>query len=141
MSSKMTKRALAAIIVFLAVTGIALTVGIELALPPPNRAINVVVNSDGGYLQNVTVSCYGCVPFNDTVWVGTMTVGGTRVKMTDNTMKSTGISFYLGGETPKPKNSACASEFYTNSSCVYELGPFPFAFSFQFLEDLDGWNL
>ncbi len=60
MSSKMTKRALAAIIVFLAVTGIALTVGIESALPPPNRAINVVVNSDGGYLQNVTVSCYGC---------------------------------------------------------------------------------
>lgn len=108
---------------------------------PPSSQINVIVSPNGGYLQNITVSCHGCVPHDKAVWKGSVTIGTVTIPYQDATGNSTGITFKLASAVPITKDNPCHSDYWTNSSCVYPLGPFPLNMSFSFEKTSDGGML
>jgi hypothetical protein len=76
---------------------------------PGNPTINVPVINNGRLLQNITVSCFQCVPFARDKWEGVLTYGGVAVD----------VSYYGSGSSVGMKfNFALPSEIAQGSYCV-----------------------
>lgn len=102
---------------------------------PKESAINIQVTPEGGYFQNLTVSCYGCVASgNDKVlWQGVWKVGDIPLDINSTQPKSTGISLSSGVVVPITPSSPCYSGYTidSNSYCVYSVGPLPVTLAFN----------
>jgi hypothetical protein len=97
-------------------------------------AIYIQVTPQGGYFQNLTVSCYGCVAVtgNKNLWQGVMTVATAVVDINGTGPNSSAIGLSQAKEVPITANSPCLSGYeIKNSTCVYSVGPLPVTISFN----------
>ena len=99
---------------------------------PGNPAISVQVDPRRGILQNITVSCYQCVPYNKDVWEGTLSIQGEHTAdVSDPSGASVAMTLKYGVAFPLSSGTSCTG-YFTNSSCVLPLsGPLPFTVGFD----------
>ncbi len=112
---------------------------------PSNSEIPIAVDSKGGFFQNFTISCYGCVPDSKYVWQAILTIPGIKpITISDsNSTSSAALQFYFGIGIPNGPNSTCSSGFRTNSTCVFPLynTSLPFGLNFNFEKTSKGGTL
>ncbi|MCL5069191.1 MAG: hypothetical protein M1368_12695 [Thaumarchaeota archaeon] len=118
---------------------------IVLTQPHVSNTIPITVDSKGGFFQNLTISCYGCVPDNQYVWTANLTIptttGPVKIPITARPYNGSGfLSFYFAIGVQITANSPCNSVLETNTTCIYPLH-FPFSFSFNIDKTSKGGTL
>lgn len=121
---------------------IAAVSGILVATQPGNPSVNVEVLPKGGLLQNITVSCYQCVPFNKDKWEGKLYVAGSTADV-DYYGSASSVAITLGAGVEYPLNGGIGcSGYFTNSSCILPLkGPLPWDVGFDIQKTSTGGYL
>jgi hypothetical protein len=113
---------------------------------PTNNLIKISVDENGGFFQNFTISCYGCVADGQYVWQGILTVPSIKtpdgsplsLNVSDpHSNSSLGLGLFFAVGITKGNNSACNSTFYTNTTCIYPTS-FPFNMTFNFQKTSKG---
>jgi hypothetical protein len=108
---------------------------------PGNPAIDVQVANSSQILDNITISCFHCVPIVRDKWVVNMTLAGVPLN-TDyyGPASSVGILFSLGLSYQAPQGTTCPGYAINSSTCIRLLS-LPFNFSFRILKTSTGGNL
>lgn len=107
---------------------------------PGNPSITVQVTNNGRLLQNITVSCFQCIPFVKDKWEGTFVLDGIPldVKYYDPG-SSVGIKFNLALASQIAPGSSCTG-YAVNTTCVRAIS-LPFSFSFDIKKTSSGGYL
>lgn len=107
---------------------------------PGNPSITVQVTNNGRLLQNITVSCFQCIPFVKNKWEGTFVLDGIPldVKYYDPG-SSVGIKFNLALASQIAPGSSCTG-YAVNTTCVRAIS-LPFSFSFDIKKTSSGGYL
>jgi hypothetical protein len=106
-----------------------------------SSTIYIRVTPEGGYFQNLTVSCYGCVAVtaSKNLWRAVVTVAAAVLDVNGTAPNSTGLSLSQAREVPITPNSPCLSGYeINNSTCVYSIGPLPVTISFTIVKTSAG---
>ena len=127
------KSAMAEVLVVL--MGAAVVSGFIVATQPEETpSINVQVVPHGGYLDNLTVSCYRCVANNKDPWTATVTLGGMKtVDIYNTTDASVAFSLKFGLAVPLSSVTSCPGP-QTSTLCVVSISdalPFTVGLNFQ----------
>jgi len=128
--------------VLVVIMAIALVAGVYVGLSPGSPSVNLQILPKGGVLQNITISCYHCVPEGADVWKGTLTIEGSKtVDISSPTGSSLGLTLEYGLGAPLSEVPNC-SGLQTNSTCVvYLTHNLPFSVGFDIDKTSTGGNL
>lgn len=121
---------------------IAIVSGVFVGMQPRNPTINVQVIPKGGFLDNITISCYECVPYNKDPWVGTLSLEGIpTVDLHNTTDASLGLSLKFGLAAPLSSVTSCPG-IQTSNLCVVSISnTLPFTVGFDIQKTSTGGNL
>jgi hypothetical protein len=121
---------------------IAIVSGAFAATRPGPPSIDVQVIPKGGFLDNITVSCYQCVPYDKDPWQATLNFEGIpTIDIHNTTDASVGFSLKYGFAVPLDSVSSCPG-YHTNSLCVVSLSnTLPFTIGIDFRKTSTGGNL
>lgn len=107
---------------------------------PGKPSINVQVTNNGRLLQNITVSCFQCVPFVKDKWDGTFVLGSVHLDVKYyGPGSSVGIKFNLALASQIGQRSTCTG-YVVNSTCIRPI-TLPFSFSFDIQKTSSGGYL
>ena len=121
------KRVLAILVVTALAIGLASVTAFETL--QRNPTIDVQVVPKGVILQNITVSCYQCIPYNKDKWEGTLMFAGVPAKINYyGSGSSVGITLGLGVLIPNGTGPSCIG-YVDNSTCVTQIRNSSFLFS------------
>jgi hypothetical protein len=70
------RKSSAAAEIIIAIITFALLATVWVGTEPGNPSIAISIDPTRGNLQNITISCYQCVPIAKNVWEGTLAVQG-----------------------------------------------------------------
>lgn len=125
------------LIIILAIVGV---VAVMYGTIPGPPSINVQVTNNGRLIQNVTISCFQCVPLANDKWEGTIVLAGIPLDVkSGNSGSSTGMKFNLALATQIPQGSIC-SGYAINSSCFIPVN-LPLSISFDIRKTSSGGYL
>lgn len=115
-------RVFATIAVFLlSIAAVGVVAYVELPLATPE--VNLQINNAGDILQNITVSCDGCVPNGGTnhTWAGNLYVDGAKLDISVNVSGSTAIQagLYLGYSYLLSTNPSCPESGYRSATMCF----------------------
>ncbi len=116
------------LLVVVAVAAVASTIYETL---PAGPSINVQVTNDSQILDNLTISCFHCVPIAKDKWVANMTLAGVPLNTGYyGSGSSVGIKFGIGIGYQAPQGTTCSGYAINSTSCIRLLS-LPFDFSFK----------
>lgn len=137
-----------AVVVVVAALAIALATETSFAFIPRPYSVSFRLVPKGGALDNITISCYGCVPLVKDRWEGSLILGNISVagrlvdiplKVSDNGSGSVGVTIEvpIGNDVPNCQGLVIGNQ------CVVPLKdiPLPFSVTFDIRKTSNGGNL
>jgi hypothetical protein len=104
--------------ILIVIIAVAVVAGAYVGLMPGPPAVNVQIVPNGGVLQNITVSCYGCSSNGENVWQGTLSLEGMKtIDISGHTGASVGMTLEYGLGAPLSSLPDCTG-LRTNSTCI-----------------------
>lgn len=127
--------------VLIVVLTLAILAAVWVKTEPGNPSITISIDPRRGNLQNVTISCYQCVPEGKDVWTGTVALQGKpTIDVSDPSGASVGMTLGFG-EAFSLSGGTCTG-YTTNSSCVIPInGSLPYTIGLNLQKTSSGGTL